>query len=242
MVRTLASWSLGGARKLVGRSGVVDSSLPLGLAVNVLSGRALELLRGLVRFQQPAFIGRRVHVRGARRIRFGRWCSVGPYCELDGYGRRGVQLGPGSRLGAHTVVTVTSHLGRMGTGFRLGARSGLGDYCHVGASGGVTIGEDVIAGSYVSFHSQEHIFADPNLPVRSQGVTEAGISVENGCWLGARVTVLDGTTIGENSVVAAGAVVKGHFPPRSLIGGVPGRILRNLGESSQRNTDPSILA
>ncbi|MFD2092789.1 acyltransferase [Blastococcus deserti] len=116
----------------------------------------------------------------------------------------------------------------MGKGFSLGARSGLGDYCHVGASGGVVIGDDVICGSYVSFHSQEHVFSDSSRPVRDQGVTEVGISVGDGCWLGVKVTVLDGTVIGPNSVVAAGAVVKGNFPPRSLIAGVPARVIRSL--------------
>jgi acetyltransferase-like isoleucine patch superfamily enzyme len=116
----------------------------------------------------------------------------------------------------------------MGQGFSIGARSGLGDFCHVGAAGGVTIGEDVIAGSYVSFHSQEHVYEDPTTPIRLQGTTEQGISIGDNCWLGARVTFLDGTRIGAGSIVAAGAVVKGEFPPRSIIAGIPAKVIREL--------------
>ena len=231
MRRTLASRGLESLRRRVGRPGPVAAQLPLGLAWNIAAGRAVDLARGAVRMRARAFLGPGVRIRGKRRLRVGPWCSIGRGSEIDGYAEQGVELGPASRLGAHCVVTVTSHVGRMGQGFTLGARSGLGDFCHVGASGGVAIGSDVICGSYVSFHAQEHVFDDPRRPIRDQGVTESGIEIGDGCWLGARVTVLDGTVIGPGSVVAAGAVVKGVFPPRSLIGGVPARVLRDLGSA-----------
>ncbi len=56
----------------------------------------------------------------------------------------------------------------------------------------------------------------------------ASISIGDGTWIGARVTVLGGTEIGKGSVIAAGAVVKGTFPPNVLIAGVPARIVRDL--------------
>jgi acetyltransferase-like isoleucine patch superfamily enzyme len=225
---TLASRVIRRLRAGAGRHGEVAPNLPLGLALSVVREKATDLARGVFRTQTLAFVGRRVRMRGKRHVRFGRWSVVGAYSVLDGYSSHGVELGSASRIGSNCVVTVTSHLGRMGKGFSLGARSGLGDFCHVGASGGVRIEDDVICGSYVSFHSQEHVFADPDLPIREQGVTEAGIVVGAGTWIGARVTVLDGTSIGERCVVAAGAVVKGDFPARSLIGGVPARVLRSL--------------
>lgn len=230
MRRTWGSKLLLFLRSVVGRPGPVAADLPLGLAGSVARVRAVELLRGFLRTGAPVFLGANVKIRGKRHITFERWCSVGAQTELDGYGTLGVQLGEASRIGARTVVTVTSHLGIMGKGFRLGARSGLGDFCHVGASGGVILGEDVIAGSYVSFHSQDHVFTDPTKPIRQQGVTEQGIRIGNGCWLGARVTILDGTHMGDNCVVAAGAVVKGEFPAHSLIGGIPARVLRSLAD------------
>lgn len=229
MRRTLASHALRGLRSAVGRPGPVAPQLPLGLAWSIASERAVELLRGLLRTRARVFLAPGVRFRGKRRIRLGPWSSIGRSSQIDGYSVHGVHLGPASRLGGHCVVTVTSHVGRIGQGFRLGARSGLGDFCHVGASGGVVIGDDVICGSYVSFHAQEHVFDDPDRPIRDQGVTESGITVGDGCWLGARVTVLDGTVIGAGSVVAAGAVVKGVFPPRSLVGGIPARVIRSLG-------------
>jgi acetyltransferase-like isoleucine patch superfamily enzyme len=214
----------------MGREYLVAPDLPASYLMTVTIGRATELARGIVRTRRRVFFGRGVRIRGGAGIHWGEFASVGDMVKLDGYAREGVHLGAGSALGRGCVVTCTSHASRYGTGFRLGLRSGLGDYCHVGASGGVVIGDDVIAGPFVSFHSQEHVFNDLRRPIREQGTTEEGIQIANNCWLGARVTVLDGTRIGSGSVVAAGAVVKGNFPERSLIGGVPARILRSLAQ------------
>jgi len=54
------------------------------------------------------------------------------------------------------------------------------------------------------------------------------VSVEDGAWIAARVTVLPGVTIGRGSVVAAGAVVTRDVPPNCLVAGVPARVLREL--------------
>ena len=53
------------------------------------------------------------------------------------------------------------------------------------------------------------------------------IVIEDGVWCGANVTILKGVTIGKDSIVAAGAVVTKSFPPYSIIGGVPAKLLKN---------------
>jgi acetyltransferase-like isoleucine patch superfamily enzyme len=54
------------------------------------------------------------------------------------------------------------------------------------------------------------------------------VVLEQGVWLGARVTVLKGVTIGRSSVVAAGSVVTRDIPPGVLAGGMPAKVLRKL--------------
>ena len=85
-------------------------------------------------------------------------------------------------------------------------------------------------GSYVSFHSENHIFGDSTKLIREQGVTSKGIKIGNNIWVGAKVTFLDGCSVGNNSVVAAGAVVNGIYPENSIIGGVPAKVLKSIIE------------
>jgi acetyltransferase-like isoleucine patch superfamily enzyme len=62
------------------------------------------------------------------------------------------------------------------------------------------------------------------------------ITLGDGCWVGAGAIILGGTEIGPHSIVAAGAVVKGRFPSRVLIGGVPARVLRALNDMTEKDS------
>ena len=82
--------------------------------------------------------------------------------------------------------------------------------------------------SYINIHSENHNFANTTKLIREQGVTSKGISIGNNVWVGAKVTFLDGCVVGNNCVVAAGAVVNGVFPDNCVIGGVPAKIIKNI--------------
>jgi acetyltransferase-like isoleucine patch superfamily enzyme len=223
----LSSRLLARAYKTVGKSYAADEALPVGLVTHVLTRRIAWLVRGLLRFRVAVFVAPGVKVRGKGRIHVGSASTLEEGVRIDGYARYGVVLAERVRIGAHSIISCTSHLSRFGAGVSIGRDSGLGEWGYIGAAGGVTIGADVIMGQYVSFHSQEHTFVDCGVPMRLQGSTERGIVIEDDCWIGSRVTFLDGAHVRRGSVVAAGAVVRGQFPPFSVIGGVPARVLRD---------------
>ena len=58
-----------------------------------------------------------------------------------------------------------------------------------------------------------------------------GIEVGQNCWIGSKVTILDGVTIGAGSIIAAGSLVNKSFPINSIIGGVPGKLLKTRHEN-----------
>jgi len=58
-----------------------------------------------------------------------------------------------------------------------------------------------------------------------------GIVIEDGCWIGARTTILPGVRIGTGSVVAAGSLVAADVPPNKLVGGVPARMIKSLPDA-----------
>lgn len=113
-------------------------------------------------------------------------------------------------------------------GMTIGNNVGLGSHgCYGVGVGSLEIGDNTIFGNYVSIHPENHVTYNVEVPIRLQGVrSKGGVKIGENSWIGAKVTILDGTVIGNGCVVAAGAVVKGHFPDNSVIGGVPARILK----------------
>jgi len=90
------------------------------------------------------------------------------------------------------------------------------------------IGSDCIIGQYLSCHPENHNFGDQTRLIRHQGVQRKGIKIGKNCWIGAKVTILDGVRIGANCVIAAGAVVTKSMPDNTVIGGVPARVIKMI--------------
>ncbi|MGM3306062.1 acyltransferase [Anabaena sp. WFMT] len=97
----------------------------------------------------------------------------------------------------------------------------------IAGPGDIKIGKHCMIASHSGIYANNHNFADPLLPMRQQGVTRQGIVIEDDCWLGHGVTVLDGVTIGKGSVIGAGAVVNKDIPPYSVAVGIPARVIKS---------------
>lgn len=187
-------------------------------------------LRGTVVFgfipgRTPRFAERGVSVVGRRHCQIGRWSVIERGVLLRCYGGEGIVLGDRVVIGSGSILEVTSGLARDAGHIRIGTRSSLGDYCYIGGAGGVELGKDVLCGQYVSFHSENHLFTDPHVPIREQGVQNAGIRVDDDCWIGAGVRVLDGVVIGRGAVVGAGSVVTRSVEPYTIVAGAPARVI-----------------
>jgi maltose O-acetyltransferase len=96
------------------------------------------------------------------------------------------------------------------------------------ATGGITVGSDVLIGPRVIVYSQSHRYDGPG-PITAQGYSTDSVTIEDGVWLAANVTVLPGVTIGRGTVVGAGAVVTESLPANVLAAGVPARVIKALG-------------
>ena len=75
----------------------------------------------------------------------------------------------------------------------------------------------------------------------NEGTKSAPVIIEDDVWIGANVTILKGVTIGRGSVVAAGAVLTQSFPPYSIIGGVPARLLKQRFTEEQQKENDRLL-
>ena len=217
------------ASRIKGTPYRVDRNVSLSVLASLAIRRALLAFRGFVRlrtFDRVTFIGRGVSIRGRAGFCVGRGVTLGDLCSIDATSKQGVVVGDNVNIGPYCILQATGVLSNLGTGIYIGANSGIGAFSFIGGGGGVHIGSDVIMGQYVSFHSENHNYSDASKPIRLQGVSRQGIKIDDNCWIGAKVTFLDGTHVGSGSVVAAGAVVRGKFEPNSVLGGVPAKVIK----------------
>ena len=96
----------------------------------------------------------------------------------------------------------------------------LGEYGIYNTFADLIIGNDVITADRVSFVTNIHEYEDIHIPIKDQPSISEEIVIGDGSWLGMNVTVLAGSHIGKNCVVAAHSVVKGDYPDFCVIGGV----------------------
>jgi len=213
--------------------------LPVSAVFGFVWEQCFNLLRGakvLLMLRHPRMMlrGRRVALRGISLMRWGSYLKLGNDVYINAVGIEGVTLGAGVSIGAFSRVVVSGSLSHPGKGIVIGNNVGIGEFAYLGGAGGLEIGDNCIAGQYLSCHPENHVTDDLSVPFRLQGVTRKGIRIGKNCWLGSKVTILDGVVIGNNCVVAAGAVVTKSFPDNCVIGGVPSKIIRHLGEDSAR--------
>lgn len=98
--------------------------------------------------------------------------------------------------------------------------------CLLYGVGGLEIGDDVRMAAYTVVTPMNHVFSDPDVPIRLQGESALGIRIGSDVWIGTGVKITDGVTIGNGCVVGAGSVVTRDMPPMSIAVGVPARVVR----------------
>ncbi len=193
-----------------------------------------SILRGFS-WKKRIFIGRGVELRSRSLIQLGFGVTLGDGVLIDALSREGVVLGDNVNIGESTRIEASGSISDIGKGINFGNNSGIGAFSFVGGAGGVKIGNDVIMGQWVSFHPENHNFDRLDVPIRLQGISRRGIVIEDDCWIGAKVTFLDGAYVGHGCVIAAGALVRGYIPPFSVAAGVPARVIRSR-KASQPDT------
>lgn len=133
-------------------------------------------------------------------------------------------VGDRARL-VSTIVPLELATGKQGL-LEIGTSAFINYGCSIAATQLVRIGPRCNIGTYVIMMDNDFHRIEPEL--REEMPPSAPIILEENVWLGARVIVLRGVTIGAGSVVAAGSVVTRDIPPRSLAAGLPARVIRQI--------------
>ena len=154
------------------------------------------------------FLGRRAEVMGRPgygRIVLGKW----------------VHIGDGTSLRAHE-----------GT-LRVGDKVVFGRYNTVNCYLDVEIGATTLIADLVYIADFDHRFDDLDTPIKDQGIVKSPVRIGPDCWIGVKVSVLRGTTVGRGCVLAAHALVRGEIPDFSVAGGVPAKVLKRRARPAQ---------
>lgn len=211
----------------------LDESIRMTDLMGIIFRRVLCRIRGAVK--RPGmkacgkmfFAGKAVKLRNKRYMRLGSGVTLGDHVEVDALSVNGVSIGNNFNMGNYSIIRCTGTIRKIGKGIKIGNNCGIGDFCFFGAAGGITIGDDVIMGQNVRFHSENHNFTELDIPIRLQGVSHKGIVIGNDCWIGAGCVFLDGVNVGEGCVIGANTLVNKDIPPYSVAVGNPVKVVNN---------------
>jgi acetyltransferase-like isoleucine patch superfamily enzyme len=136
----------------------------------------------------------------------------------------------GTEIDKSTAIFPPFHT-NFGLFIRLGKNVFINHACSFLDIGGITIEDDVQIGPRVNLSSENH----PLDPGDRKTVIPRSIIIKRYAWIGAGATILPGVTVGENAIVAAGAVVSRDVPANTVVAGIPAKVVKTLESKQQKD-------
>ena len=202
----------------------MDTTIEIKDKINILYRTGVKAVRGYVKrlflkeVHGMLLVGKGVQITHGKHIRCGKNVKFEDFSEIHGLCSDGLNFGDYVTISRGVMIRPSSYYGGdYGIGLTMGEHSSIGPYGYVGCSGRITIGKNVMFGPKCSLFAENHVFSDTECSIKSQGVQQKGITIEDDCWIGSNVTILDGVTIGKGSVIGAGTLVTKDIPAGSVV-------------------------
>jgi acetyltransferase-like isoleucine patch superfamily enzyme len=166
--------------------------------------------------------GQNVVIRHPHKIHIADNVVIDDNCLLDAKGEtnRGITIGSGVFIGRNTIVSCKNG------DVEIDAGANIGFNCELFSASRVRIGRDVLMAAYAYVIGGDHDFSGASTSILAQPRRSAGVTIDDGAWVGAGAKILDGVTVGAAAIVGAGAVVRADVPAGATAVGVPARIIR----------------
>lgn len=191
--------------------------------------RRLLYRRMLGSMGRNVIIGKGVTIRHPSKVHLGDNVAIDDFCVLDARGGPSseISIGENAVMGRNTILRT-----KNGT-IRLGPGSSIGANCIFSSSSALSAGENLLVASYAYIIAGgQHSFDRSDIPLISQGmVSRGGISIGDNVWIGARVTILDGSRIGDNAILGACSLVNRAIPDFAVAHGIPAKPVRDRREN-----------
>lgn len=148
-------------------------------------------------------------------------------CKGEGLVYIGEKCSFGYKLGGfHRCGSVEIQARYHSSTIKIGNNVLMNNNIFICAANYIEIGDDTLIGNNVVIMDHE---AHGNAPEKRRQLGEVGsVSIGKNVWIGNSVTVLKNSKVGNNSIIAAGALVKGNFPENVIIGGVHAKIIKKI--------------
>ena len=218
--------------RLKKREYLIDEHITGAELMGTVWERGIMLLRGFFKkcwFKQSGkifFCGKHCVLRSKRKISVGNGVTIHQGCRINALSKKGISIGDNVNSGPECILECSGVITELGEGIVIEDNVGISARTFIGARADVLIGHDTIIGPYCSIHAENHVFSDPDTPIRLQPSSRKGVVIGPDCWIGAKATILDGVTIGQGCVIAAGAVVTKSLPDYAVAAGVPARVIK----------------
>ena len=164
----------------------------------------------------------------------GKHSVIAKPCSLQGGGQKNISIGDFTHIQSHTILGCWEKYGdqRFSPTLTIGNHCKIGEYNHITACNKITIGNGLLSGRYVYIGDNSHgglsIEESQIPPYERQLLSKGEVIIGNNVWIGDKATVLAGTRIGDNVIVAANAVVTKDIPSNCIVAGVPAIIVKLL--------------
>jgi len=150
-------------------------------------------------------------------------------------------IGDNTSIGTRTSLTAWDKFGldTFTPVINIGDNVSIGDDCHITAINRIDIGNNVLTGKKITITDNAHgasnfkslLLAPLLRPLNSSGP----VIIEDGVWLGDKVTILSNVRIGKNSIIGANAVVTKDIPANCVAGGIPAKVIKYISTDNYEN-------
>lgn len=166
--------------------------------------------------------GANVHAGKNTTILLGENCNILKHSIVRN--GNGIELGDGSSISTYCQIfpRENGYDGKL----IMGKGSNIGDNTQIDTCDDVIIHDQVAIGPYVIIYTHDHEYESDSFAAWKGGVKTGKVIVEDGAWVGARVTLLPGVTIGKRAIVAAGSVLTKSVEAGDIVGGIPAKSLK----------------
>jgi acetyltransferase-like isoleucine patch superfamily enzyme len=167
--------------------------------------------------------GINVTLRHPHKIVIGDNVVIDDGCCLDAKGsdNTGITIGTGVFVGRNTILSCKNG------DIIVDDHANLGFNCEIFSASRVRVGKSVLMAAYTYLVGGDHLYDRVDIPVLEQGRTARGVEVDDNVWLGTHVVVTDGSKVGRDAIIGAGAVVVGEIPEFAIAAGIPAKVMRD---------------